>query len=234
MRRPGPQPEQRYADSHQPDLRLSGGLREAITGADVFIGTSVGGRARSDLVRVMAPNPIVFALANPEPEVQPEAIEGLAAVIATGRSDYPNQINNVLCFPGFFRGLLDSGAAQITDGMKLAAARRDSGCRRRRPPSRVHHPVGLQPGCRTGGRSRSDRRGEDQRARHARSRISSIRSTLFRLEPRPRPRPYGSEFSTPWHRPPASPGRQLGSVLQQPAVESGQGLRQIGTVTSPV
>ena len=75
----------------------------------------------------MAPNPIVFALANPEPEVQPEAIEGLAAVIATGRSDYPNQINNVLCFPGFFRGLLDSGAAQITDGMKLAAARAIAG-----------------------------------------------------------------------------------------------------------
>ena len=68
------------------------------------------------------PNPVVFALANPEPEVQPEAIEDVAAVIATGRSDYPNQINNVLCFPGFFRGLLDSGAGQITDGMKLAAA----------------------------------------------------------------------------------------------------------------
>ena len=71
----------------------------------------------------MADLPIVFALANPQPEVQPEAIEGVAAVIATGRSDYPNQINNVLCFPGFFRGLLDSGARQITDGMKLAAAR---------------------------------------------------------------------------------------------------------------
>jgi malate dehydrogenase (oxaloacetate-decarboxylating) len=67
----------------------------------------------------MANLPIVFALANPQPEVQPEAIEGVAAVIATGRSDYPNQINNVLCF----RGLLDSGARQITDGMKLAAAR---------------------------------------------------------------------------------------------------------------
>jgi malate dehydrogenase (oxaloacetate-decarboxylating) len=75
----------------------------------------------------MADLPIVFALANPEPEVQPEAIEGVAAVIATGRSDYPNQINNVLCFPGFFRGLLDSGARQITDGMKLAAARAIAG-----------------------------------------------------------------------------------------------------------
>ena len=103
-------------------LRLTGGLRDAISGADVFIGTSVAGALDADLVRLMAPDPIVFALANPEPEVQPEAIEGVAAVIATGRSDYPNQINNVLCFPGFFRGLLDSGAAQITDGMKLAAA----------------------------------------------------------------------------------------------------------------
>ena len=102
--------------------RVTGELREALAGADVFIGTSVGGALDAGLVRLMAPNPMVFALANPEPEVQPEAIEGVAAVIATGRSDYPNQINNVLCFPGFFRGLLDSGAAQITDGMKLAAA----------------------------------------------------------------------------------------------------------------
>ncbi len=103
-------------------MRVTGGLREALTGADVFIGTSVGGALDPDLVRLMAASPVVFALANPEPEVQPEAIEDRAAVIATGRSDYPNQINNVLCFPGFFRGLLDSGAGRITDGMKLAAA----------------------------------------------------------------------------------------------------------------
>jgi malate dehydrogenase (oxaloacetate-decarboxylating) len=103
-------------------MRLTGGLREALSGADVFIGTSVGGAFDPDLVRLMAASPVVFALANPEPEVQPEAIEDRAAVIATGRSDYPNQINNVLCFPGFFRGLLDSGAGRITDGMKLAAA----------------------------------------------------------------------------------------------------------------
>jgi malate dehydrogenase (oxaloacetate-decarboxylating) len=110
-----------YATSTNPK-RVTGDLREALTGADVFIGTSVGGALDPDLVRLMATNPIVFALANPEPEVQPEAIEDRAAVIATGRSDYPNQINNVLCFPGFFRGLLDSGAGQITDRMKLAAA----------------------------------------------------------------------------------------------------------------
>jgi malate dehydrogenase (oxaloacetate-decarboxylating) len=102
---------------------LRGGLGDALAGADVFIGTSVGGILDADLVRRMAPRPIVFALANPEPEVQPEAIEDVAAVIATGRSDYPNQINNVLCFPGFFRGLLDCGAQQISDGMQLAAAR---------------------------------------------------------------------------------------------------------------
>jgi malate dehydrogenase (oxaloacetate-decarboxylating) len=70
----------------------------------------------------MAHHPIVFALANPDPEIRPELIEGLVAVIATGRSDYPNQINNVLAFPGIFRGVLDCGAAEITYPMKLAAA----------------------------------------------------------------------------------------------------------------
>ena len=120
---PGLTPAQSiYAAATNP-TRLTGGLGDALVGSDVFIGTSVGGALDPELVRLMAPRPIVFALANPEPEVQPEAIEELAAVIATGRSDYPNQINNVLCFPGFFRGLLDCGAAQITDGMKLAAAR---------------------------------------------------------------------------------------------------------------
>jgi len=102
--------------------RVSGGIADAMRGADVFIGTSAGGALDAGLTRLMAAQPIVFALANPEPEVRPEAIEDVAAVIATGRSDYPNQINNVLCFPGFFRGLLDSGAAQITDAMQLAAA----------------------------------------------------------------------------------------------------------------
>jgi malate dehydrogenase (oxaloacetate-decarboxylating) len=107
--------------------RIRGHLSDALAGADVFIGTSVAGALNPGLVGRMAPRPIVFALANPEPEVQPEAIEGVASVIATGRSDYPNQINNVLCFPGFFRGLLDCGARQITDGMKLAAARAIAG-----------------------------------------------------------------------------------------------------------
>ena len=112
----------RYAEQTNP-RHLRGGLADALEGADVFIGTSQAGLLDPALVGRMAPRPIVFALANPEPEVQPEAIEDVAAVIATGRSDYPNQINNVLCFPGFFRGLLDSGARQISDRMKLAAAR---------------------------------------------------------------------------------------------------------------
>jgi malate dehydrogenase (oxaloacetate-decarboxylating) len=77
--------------------------------------------SRADLER-MADGSIVFALANPVPEVLPEEAEGLVAVMATGRSDYPNQINNVLCFPGMFRGALDAGATRITENMKLAAA----------------------------------------------------------------------------------------------------------------
>jgi malate dehydrogenase (oxaloacetate-decarboxylating) len=112
----------RWYAQHTNARRIRGALADALAGADVFIGTSSAGLLDAELVKSMAEQPIVFALANPEPEVQPEAIEGVAAVIATGRSDYPNQINNVLCFPGFFRGLLDSGASQITDPMKLAAA----------------------------------------------------------------------------------------------------------------
>jgi malate dehydrogenase (oxaloacetate-decarboxylating) len=76
----------------------------------------------------MAPRPVVFAMANPVPEVQPEEAERHVAVMATGRSDYPNQINNVLCFPGFFRGLLDSRARSVNDEMKIAAARALAAC----------------------------------------------------------------------------------------------------------
>jgi malate dehydrogenase (oxaloacetate-decarboxylating) len=101
---------------------LSGTLFDALAGADVFIGVS-GGTVPLDVVRSMATRSIVFAMANPEPEIHPDvAKEAGAAVIATGRSDFPNQINNVLAFPGIFRGALDSGATCITEGMKLAAA----------------------------------------------------------------------------------------------------------------
>ena len=88
----------------------------------VVVGVSGPGLLVRDDLRAMHRDPIVFALANPDPEILPEDAAGLAAVIATGRSDYPNQINNVLCFPGIFRGALDAGATTITEGMKLAAA----------------------------------------------------------------------------------------------------------------
>ncbi|WP_457253551.1 NAD(P)-dependent malic enzyme [Pedococcus sp. P5_B7] len=100
---------------------LSGGLADALTGADVFVGVSGGQVPEEDVAR-MAPDAIIFALANPTPEVHPDVAARYAAVVATGRSDFPNQINNVLAFPGIFRGALDSGASQVTEAMKLAAA----------------------------------------------------------------------------------------------------------------
>jgi malate dehydrogenase (oxaloacetate-decarboxylating) len=100
-----------------------GGLSDVIAGADLFIGVSAPDVLRLDDVRRMARDPIVFALANPDPEITPEETAGVVRVMATGRSDYPNQINNVLCFPGIFRGALDVQASAITEEMKLAAAR---------------------------------------------------------------------------------------------------------------
>lgn len=101
---------------------LSGALADALVGADVFVGVSGGTVPEADIAR-MAPDSIIFALANPDAEVDPIVAAGYAAVVATGRSDYPNQINNVLAFPGIFRGALGSGAPQINEAMKLAAAR---------------------------------------------------------------------------------------------------------------
>ncbi|REJ22483.1 MAG: NAD-dependent malic enzyme, partial [Paenibacillaceae bacterium] len=89
----------------------------------VFIGVSRGGLLTAEDVKAMAPDPIVFAMANPTPEIAPEEALPHAAVVATGRSDYPNQINNVLAFPGMFRGALDCRARRINEAMKLAAAR---------------------------------------------------------------------------------------------------------------
>ncbi|MDQ1487096.1 MAG: hypothetical protein QOJ62_2789 [Actinomycetota bacterium] len=100
---------------------LSGGLVEALKGADVFLGLS-GGIVPEELIATMAPDGIVFALSNPDPEIHPEIAARHAAVVATGRSDYLNQINNVLAFPGVFRGALDAGARRITEKMKVAAA----------------------------------------------------------------------------------------------------------------
>lgn len=99
-----------------------GSLADALLGADVFLGVSVPGVVTPEMVRSMATDPIVFAMANPIPEVQPEWVQDDVAVIATGRSDYPNQINNVLAFPGIFRGALDCRARTITTPMHLEAA----------------------------------------------------------------------------------------------------------------
>jgi len=98
-------------------------LAEVIPGADVFLGLSAGGVLKPDMVRAMAARPVIFALANPTPEILPDEVRAVRddAVIATGRSDYPNQVNNVLCFPYIFRGALDSGATTITDEMEIAA-----------------------------------------------------------------------------------------------------------------
>ena len=98
-------------------------LREAIVGADIFLGLSAGGVLKPDMVASMAARPLVFALANPTPEIMPEEVKAVRddAIMATGRTDYPNQVNNVLCFPYIFRGALDCGATTITDEMEIAA-----------------------------------------------------------------------------------------------------------------
>jgi malate dehydrogenase (oxaloacetate-decarboxylating) len=100
---------------------LTGGIADALQGADVFLGVS-GGVVDEEVVATMAPGGIVFALSNPDPEIHPEVAARYASVVATGRSDFPNQINNVLAFPGVFRGALDAGAKRITERMKVAAA----------------------------------------------------------------------------------------------------------------
>jgi malate dehydrogenase (oxaloacetate-decarboxylating) len=101
--------------------RVTGGTADALAGADVFVGLSCA-RLPEELLAVMAPGGFVFALSNPDPEVHPDVAARYAAIVATGRSDFPNQINNVLAFPGVFRGALDAGARRITEAMKLAAA----------------------------------------------------------------------------------------------------------------
>jgi len=100
---------------------LTGGIAEALSGADVFMGVSAG-LVPEELIATMAPGGIVFAMSNPDPEIHPDVARKYAAVVATGRSDFPNQINNVLAFPGVFRGALDAGERRITEKMKVAAA----------------------------------------------------------------------------------------------------------------
>lgn len=118
-------------EGHKKDLcnitnpeRLRGGLADALKGADVFVGVSVAGALKPEMIKTMAPAPIVFAMANPEPEIMYEdAMAAGVAVMGTGRSDFPNQINNVLAFPGIFRGALDACATEINYTMKFAAAK---------------------------------------------------------------------------------------------------------------
>jgi malate dehydrogenase (oxaloacetate-decarboxylating) len=111
-----------FAEHTNPE-DLKGGLTEAVDGADLFLGLSAPRVLTPEHIDLMAEDPIIFAMANPEPEIMPELALGRARIIATGRSDYPNQINNVLCFPGIFRGALDVRAHEITEEMKVAAAR---------------------------------------------------------------------------------------------------------------
>lgn len=120
--KPGMNPAQERIAAQTNPRGVTGSLAEALADADVFVGVSVAGVLSQDMVRSMAPHPIVFALANPVPEIMPnEARAAGAAVCASGRSDFPNQINNVLVFPGVFRGALDVRARDISDGMMVAA-----------------------------------------------------------------------------------------------------------------
>lgn len=110
------------------DNTKDGSLSDAISNADIFIGVSKPDLLNADMIKKMAPSPIVFALANPTPEIMPdEAIAAGVAIIATGRSDFPNQVNNAIAFPGIFRGALDNGVTKITDEHKLAAAKAIAG-----------------------------------------------------------------------------------------------------------
>ena len=110
-----------FANATNPD-DLKGGIDEAMDGADLFVGLSAPGVISIDHVRLMNRDAMVFAMANPDPEIWPEDVAGHVRVMATGRSDYPNQVNNALCFPGMFRGVLDARASEINDEMKIAAA----------------------------------------------------------------------------------------------------------------
>ena len=110
-----------YANRTNP-TNLKGGIKEAIAHADVFIGLSAPGVISVDNIRTMKKDSIVLAMSNPDPEVWPEEAQPYVKVMATGRSDYPNQVNNALCFPGMFKGVLQSRAKEINDEMNIAAA----------------------------------------------------------------------------------------------------------------
>ena len=155
--------KQWFAENTNRDRR-KGAVGELLAGGDVFIGVSGPGIIEATDLDRMNTDPFVFALANPDPEIRPEEAKGRAAIIATGRSDFPNQINNVLAFPGIFRGALDAGATDITEGMKLAAAEAIAeSIPLGELAGRLHHPVGVRhvggaPGGCCGGEGGSCRR----------------------------------------------------------------------------
>ncbi len=111
-----------FAENTNPDV-IQGGMEDAIKGADLFLGLSGPGLFKREWIELMDRDPVLFAMANPVPEIMPEEAAGKARIMATGRSDFPNQINNVLCFPGLFRGALNVRASDINEEMKMAAAR---------------------------------------------------------------------------------------------------------------
>lgn len=136
--RPELSPEKRALAEMTNPGNVGGGLADALRGADVFIGVSSAGLVTEAMVRTMAPRAIVFALANPTPEIMPEeALRGGALVVATGRSDFPNQVNNALGFPGMFRGALDNRVTDITDAMLIQAAKNLAGMIKKPSAKRV-------------------------------------------------------------------------------------------------
>jgi malate dehydrogenase (oxaloacetate-decarboxylating) len=115
-------PHWRWLAEHTNRENRRGTLGQVLSGADVFIGVSAPGILEPEAIAAMGRDPIVFAMANPTPEIMPDVAAPVAAVVATGRSDFPNQVNNLLAFPGIFRGALDVRASRITERMKIAAA----------------------------------------------------------------------------------------------------------------
>ena len=157
--RPNLNPSLQWIADNTNALSVEGTLKEAVRGADVFIGVSAPNVLDGADIEAMDDGAVVFALANPEPEVDPAEARKHAAVVATGRSDYPNQINNVLAFPGVFRGLLDASATAINDTLLVAAANAiASSVSRRRAQRQLRHPErlprGSPQGCRRGGQGR--------------------------------------------------------------------------------
>jgi malate dehydrogenase (oxaloacetate-decarboxylating)(NADP+) len=132
-------------------------LEDAMKGADVFLGVSVKGALTKDMVASMADNPVIFAMANPDPEITPEEVAEVRedAIVATGRSDYPNQVNNVLGFPYIFRGALDVRARAINDQMKIACAEALAKLAREDVPDEVAWPIRAR--ARASGRNTSSR-----------------------------------------------------------------------------